>query len=323
MAINGNGKRGQSKKPQEDAISVADAHEGIIDPKLFDRVQRKLAQRERPLQTCRSSRRAAYPLVGLIYCEHCGKPMHGQSCRANDRQGTKQYQYHHYICSTYANYGAGIEMNKTCRRHVIDAGRVLSWIVYKLQEVFLGPGRDVLVEEIKRQLAAEAKTNTTDVKRLEKRAADLDREVGRLVKAIRTIDAAELVEELTIVRAERDRVKAELAQAGRFTDPMDLDAEAEQVADGLWEIGEQLTASDPAVLREVLSRFVSRIICRFDHKPGKGRSRSPFTEGTVELREQSLFSVCGVVARTARRVPGRSLRLTVSRATRSLSRSTV
>ena len=33
-----------------------------------------------------------------------------------------------------------------------------------------------------------------------KRAAELDREVGRLVKAIRTIDAAELVEELAIVR---------------------------------------------------------------------------------------------------------------------------
>jgi len=187
----------------------------------------------------------------------------------------------------------------SCGRNPIDANRVLSWIVHKLQEVFLGPGRGVLVEEIKRQLAAEATTNTGDVKRLEKRGADLDREVGRLVRAIRTIDAAELVEELVLVRTERDRVKAELARAGRFTDPTDLDTEAEQIADGLLEVGGQLTASDPAVLREVLSRFVSRITCRFDQKPGKVRSRSRFVEGTVELREQSLFSVLGVMAQAS------------------------
>ncbi len=297
VALNGNGKRGRRQKPQEDAIAVENAHEGLIEPKLFNRVQRKMKQRERPF--CRRSHRANYPLAGLIFCEHCGKPMYGSSLHAKDRQGSQRYAYHQYVCGTYANRNG--PSNGSCGRNPIDANRVLGWIVHKLQEVFLGPGRGVLVEEIKRQLAAEATTNTGDVKRLEKRAADLDREVGRLVKAIRTIDAAELVEELTLVRTERDRVKAELAQASRFTDPTDLDTEAEQIADGLWEIGEQLTASDPAVLREVLSRFVSRITCRFDYRTCKSRSRSRFVEGTLELREQSLFSVFGVMAQASRR----------------------
>ena len=185
--------------------------------------------------------------------------------------------------------------NETCGRNPIDAQRVLGWLVHKLQEVYLGPGRDALVQEIKRQLKAEPKANSGDVERLQKRAADLEREVSRLVKAIRTIDAAELVEELALVQAERERVKAELAQAGRLTDPVDLDAEAERIADGLWEIGEHLNDSDPAVLREVLRQFVSRITCRWETSKGKSRSRSRLVGGTVELRAQTPFSVCGAV----------------------------
>ena len=136
------------------------------------------------------------------------------------------------------------------------------------------------------------------MERLQKRAADLEREVSRLVRAIRTLDAAELVEELALVQAERDRVKAEIVQAGRFTDPVDLDSEAERIADGLWEIGEHLNDSDPAVLREVLRQFVSRITCRWETSKSKSekQTRCRLVGGTVELREQTPLSVCGVVA---------------------------
>ena len=99
-----------------------------------------------------------YPLTGLIVCEHCGKPMCGNSLRTNDRTGEQVYRYQQYVCATYAGYGRDCRHNTTCGRNAIDANRVLRWIVHKLQEVFLGPGRGVLVEEIKRQLAAEVKT---------------------------------------------------------------------------------------------------------------------------------------------------------------------
>jgi site-specific DNA recombinase len=293
VATNGNGKhRGRRLKPQEDAISVDGAHEGIIPVALFNRVQRKLPQQgEKPYVP---KRKANYPLAGLIFCGHCGQPMYGNSLHAKDRQGDKQYEYSQYICRSYAN-GNG-PTNATCGRNPIDAGRVLGWLVHKLQEVYLGPGRAALVQEIRKQLQAEPKANSGDMERLQKRAADLEREVSRLVKAIRTLDAAELVEELALVQAERDRVKAEIAQAGRLTDPMDLDAEAERIAEGLWEIGQHLNDPDPAVVREVLHQFVERITCRWKTSKGKSRTRSRLVGGKVELREQTPFSVCGVMA---------------------------
>jgi DNA invertase Pin-like site-specific DNA recombinase len=295
VPTNGNVKRrGRRWKALEDAITVDGAHEGIIPIALFNRVQRKLPSRgEKPY---RPSRRADYPLSGLIFCGHCGQPMYGNSLHAKDRHGSKQYEYHQYICSTYANRNG--PSNSTCGRHPIDAARVLGWLVHKLQEVFLGPGRDALVQEIKKQLQGETKANSGDVERLQKRAADLEREVSRLVKAIRTLDAAELVEELALVQAERDRVKAEIVRAGRFADPVDLDSEAERIADGLWEVGQHLNDAEPAVLRELLRQFVSRITCRWETSKSKSKNqtRSRLVGGTVELREQTPLSVCGVVA---------------------------
>ena len=294
VSTNGNSKhRGRRQKPLEDAIAVEGAHKGIIPVALFNRVQRKLPQCEKPY---RPSRRADYPLAGLIFCGNCGQPMYGNSLHAKDRQGSKRYEYSQYVCSTYVNHGGNGPRNETCGRNPIDAQRVLGWLVHKLRQVYLGPGRDALVQEIKKQLKAEPKANGGDVKRLQKKAADLEREVSRLVKAIRTLDAAELVEELALVQSERDRVKAEIVQAGRFTDPVDLDAEAERIADSLWEIGQHLNDSDPAVLREVLHQFVSRITCRWETSKGKSRTRSRLVGGTVELREQTPFSVLGVAA---------------------------
>jgi DNA-binding ferritin-like protein (Dps family) len=284
----GNGKhRGRRRKALDDAISVDGAHQGIVPVALFNRVQSKLPK-SKPYQP---KRKAPYPLAGLMFCGHCGQPMYGNSLHA--KKGDKQYAYHHYICSSYVN-----TLNSTCGRNPIDAALVLRWLTQKLHEVYLGPGRAALVQEIRSQLKAEPKANKSDMKRLEKRAADLEKEVSRLVKAIRTLDADELVEELSLVQAERERVKAELAQAGKLAGPVDLDAEAERIANQLWEIGERLTDSDPAVLREVLQLFVSRITCRWE-RIGKTQRRSRLIGGTVELWPQTLSSGFGVMAQAS------------------------
>jgi site-specific DNA recombinase len=264
----------------DEALDVADVHEGFIDREQFDRVQRKLASQKRRHA---SGVRVEYPLTGLLVCVHCGKPMQGHG--STDHGKHRTYVYKQYNCSTYLKYGNDHGRNATCLSHNLDAQRVLGWLVQKLQETFLGPRRAELVKEIKAELTAAAKANGGDVERLTKRAADLDREVGRLVKAIRTIDASELIEELAIVRTERDRVKAELAQARKTSAPADLDVEAERLADTLAELGERLNDAEPAVLREVLRQFVSQIVCEWEpYETRAGKPRRRFQRGTVELR---------------------------------------
>ena len=306
IATNNRGKRKWRRKPAGEAIAVDGVHEGIIDPKLFARVQRKVARHNGHRRT---GTKARYPLSGLIYCEHCGKTMEGNTRRLFGSDGGTAHEYPQYLCGTYSKFGPDGQNNTTCGHHPIDAQQVLAWLVYALQKTFLGPGRESLVQEIKKQLNAEPKANSGDVARLEKRAADLEREVSRLVKAIRTIDAAELVEELALVQAERDRVKAGIATAGRFTDPMDVDTEAERAADMMLDLGKRLTDPDPAVLREVLRQFVSRIDCRWKQEPSKtGKQlRCEFLKGTVRLRPQPLDDAsCGEVGHSSKHRPSPS-----------------
>jgi DNA invertase Pin-like site-specific DNA recombinase len=201
--VDGDGKR---PNDQADVIERDGTHQGIVPRKLFQAVQKKLAAgRHHP-----HARRAEYPLSGLMFCAHCGRPMHGKA-----RQGQRvhgDYHYHQYICGSY-----GTESG--CGHFTVSAARVAKWLVTALQAEFLGPGRVELVAEIKRQLRAGAKTSKADVRRLTARLADLDQQVGRLVKAIRTTDAPELVEELAAVRQQRQAVQEALQQATRYQAP--------------------------------------------------------------------------------------------------------
>jgi len=308
---NGNGKRpGKTTevfKPAEEAITVVGACAGIIPAEQFERVQRKLGNPDRSRRK-KSRARAAYPLRDLIVCEHCGKPMYGQTRRFHDGRNRLPYHKVEYICQTYSNHGRGTAGNQTCGHHTIEAARVTAWVIHALQQAYLGPGRAALVEETKRELKRQNKGRGKDSDRLQKRATELDREVGRLVKAIRTIDAAELVEELAIVRAERDKVRAELAQASTTNHVEDIDAEAERIADGVRDLTQKLNDSDPAIVREVLHQFVYRIPCRWDQRTTEdGRLCCSFHSGEVELWEQGLglppqaSSMCQVVAPVSRR----------------------
>ncbi len=264
-----NGKGIVERKPEQDVIAVENAHKGIIPLDLFSRVQASYPRNQ--ASAANPTLPGARPTTPWPDCCSAGiaiSPCTLAPVTARTGGATRRYLWHHYVCSSYSKevYGS------TCGRHRVDADLVMRWLTPKLQEIYLGPGRDALVQEIRKQLKAEPKTSKRDVGRLEKRLADLEKEVGRLVKAIRTLDADELVEELALVQAERDRVKAELTEARKLAGPVNLDAEAGRIADQLWEAGERLGDSDPAVVREVVRQFVSRIICRWE--AGNARSTS-------------------------------------------------
>jgi len=154
------------------------------------------------------------------------------------------------------------------------------------------------VAEIRRQLKAEAKTSQQDLKRLEKRAVELEREVGRLVKAIRTTDAPELAEELQAVRTERQSVSEGLQRARGLQDVENIDQDAEAVADELHGLGEGLQSDDPAVVREIFRRLVQRIECRWEPVPSKGRGSGKnqayrLVGGVVYLHDPRIVTCAG------------------------------
>ena len=285
-----NGRGGPRRQnDQTDQIVQAGTHQGIVSAKLFARVQKRLAAGGQK----RYARRAEYPLSGMIFCRHCGLSMHGTT-----EGKTGSYRYRRYICQTYR--GDKHRNASGCGHYMVPAERVAKWLVNALQAEFGadGPGRAELVTEIKRQLRAGAKGSKQDTKRLTARLADLDLQVARLVKAIRTTDVPELAEELAIVRRDREAVQEALLHAGRYQAPQDVDREADATADELGRLVGSLDDGDPATVRQVFGLLVSKITCSWEQTTCRsGRQRCKLVEGEVELRNLGLQSVlCGGVA---------------------------
>ena len=262
----------------KDPIAIDDVSEGIVDPKLWDKVQRKLAKNGK------RGRKPTYPLSGLLICEHCGKPLSGQ--HLDRRRGKRRYAYHQYVCSSYL----ADSKRATCHHYQIDAERVLGWLVPTLREVYIGRGRDYLVDVIKQQLKANGKDGGSDAKRMKKRLAKLDVEVGRLAKAIRVTDAPEVLDELVAARREQDAIKAEMAKQTGIPGN-DIDREAERRADELCQLGDILDDTDPATVRELLGKVVHQIHCRWEpfRTTKTGRVRTRLIGGWVYFKESDLF----------------------------------
>ena len=205
------------------------------------------------------------------------------TAKIKNAKGEIRYKYQRYICGLFALYGRDDATNKTCGYHNINAARALEWLVWKIKETYLGPGRDALEEKIEAKLKGRNEPKAGDGERLQKHLAELDRQVNRLVMAIRTTDAAELAEELATVREERDTVRTAIASAKKPTLRKASETEPQQIADQLRRKSQQLTSANPALLRELLRRFVATIECRWSVRPGK-HNFYQLREVRVELR---------------------------------------
>jgi DNA invertase Pin-like site-specific DNA recombinase len=279
------GRRGA--KPAGECILV-EGSDGLVEDELFDRVQRRLQQRAR-----RQAPRARFPLSGLVICGNCGLPMTGRTIKQRNPTG-KQYVYVVYTCKRYLEDGP----RSGCGNFHVRADRLLNWLVGALQQAFLGPGRDELVQRVRSDLEARTDRSGDDTGRLRKRLAALDGEIGNLVRLARmTPDVAEVAAELERLQSERETVKAELARVAGATCPDDVETEAQRVADRLWQLGEAMKTAKPETLRELIRQAVSRIVCRFEKGTTKtGRTRCKLVKGKVLLRPSpwwSFLSGCG------------------------------
>jgi hypothetical protein len=286
------GKPIRRARGSEDAITRKGAYEGIVSVALFGRVQRKMEKRK----TKRGEAKFTYPLSNLLVCSHCGLGMHGKTVKRTDRQGRPKYGYPQYVCQRYDKYGCPPNpFNETCHHHTVRGDRLEAWLIPQLQGALLGPGREELVREAKRQLKAEAKTNGTDTRRLERRLRELDGEIKNLVKAVRLApDVAEVVQDLKDAKSERQALEGELRRASRLATPMDLDSEAEAVADEVWALGQAFDTADPLELRELFSGIIERVECRFEQVPTQsGGKRTQLVDGEVVLKDCGLFVLNG------------------------------
>jgi hypothetical protein len=89
----------------------------MVDPALWDKVQRRLDEKEGDHSLVKRS--GKYPLVGILYCDHCKKKMHGVPTPYK-----KEYR-----CSGQHDHGCG-----TCKNYKVDEEPLLQFILNLLRE---------------------------------------------------------------------------------------------------------------------------------------------------------------------------------------------
>jgi site-specific DNA recombinase len=266
--------------PKSDWIDTPNAHEPIVDRKTWEAVQRKLVERRK--LTYRHGSNSL--MTGLVFCGHCGGPMHGRT--DINEQGRR---YRRLICSRYNDLGRdACQGNRTSEQALVEV------VIKKIVEDFLDPRNlTKLRAEVRRQLRERNQPQPAAAKKLRSKLTALGKQIDKGAERLLTAPAdltETLAGKLRGWQQERERLRAELAGLENApsvqSSGADLGAKAEAAIDQLHGLRERIKTANPEHVREVLRQTVSRVECWFEHVPygKKGKQQSILTRGLIHLR---------------------------------------
>ena len=157
------------RKPEEEWFRVENTHEAIISRKVFEQVQEQIASRRRQQKDATTQF-----FSGLVKCADCGWSMRF----GTNRQNSKPYS--HYTCS---QYGQGL---RQCSAHYIRYDFLYHYVLTRIQDLSRQAQLDEtellhrLLKGSEQELAANAKRQSAELTRAEKRRTEVDRKFAKL-----------------------------------------------------------------------------------------------------------------------------------------------
>jgi DNA invertase Pin-like site-specific DNA recombinase len=230
-------RRPGQRVAKNEPIVQRDAVPSLVDRTLFDDAQALLAKRKKATRRTGTVR----PLSGLLTCGHCGSPMHADGV--------------HYRCSRGVDHGRGMR----CGGSAIRADAAIEAVAAGLQANLLSPARLRAVKaRLERLVEAQRKEcTTTDTAALERRVADLDRQVAEGIARIPLMPKGlvpELAKNLDGLRAQRDALMRQRDAIGKAQegDRLPIEDRVAQAIAAAYGLRQALSAAEPAVVNHHL-----------------------------------------------------------------------
>lgn len=151
------------QNPKEEWVRVENMHEPIISKDLFDQVQEQIATRRRMQKDATTQ-----IFAGLLKCADCGWSM---------SYAKKDISYAYYVCGRYRAYRY---KGGECTRHFIRYDVLYAYVLERIQHWAKRAKKDEnklpedLLKSGDRERAAAVKKQTAELKKAEKRKAELD-----------------------------------------------------------------------------------------------------------------------------------------------------
>lgn len=194
----------KERKLEDEVVEIAVP--AIIDPELFESVQRQLHARS-PRTTAPRVTTGPILLTGLAVCATCRG---GMTLRTGTSKGGKIYRY--YTCGTCATKG-----RTACKGRSIPMDKLDRLVTDHLCERLFRPER---LADLLNSLSTRRSTNVaalnSRVMALQKQLTDADEKLKRLYQLVETgmTDLDDILKErLNVLKAERDHARAALDRA--------------------------------------------------------------------------------------------------------------
>ena len=159
------------RNPPEKWVRIENTHEPIVSKEVFEKVQQQIANRKRSQKDGTTQ-----IFAGLLKCADCGRAMQYTGIYRDP----KPYRY--YNCGTYKTYGNRGSCGPHHIRYEVLSCYVLERIQYWTRRV--RQGEDQLLTHLlkagDKDREAAAKRQTAELKKAEKRKAEVDRAFARM-----------------------------------------------------------------------------------------------------------------------------------------------
>ena len=292
VKLSPNGQPCAKNNPAEAWIVVENAHEPLIDKQLFERVQARLTQRRRSnvgvgYRTHTKANHDIYVLSGLVFCDHCGRRMHGVSKKR--RTNGEASQRARYMCPTFNRCGLNNPTNCGC--HFVEQDGLVRLLKNKLKcEVLSNDSLKKVRKNLRALLERRRGGGGQSVDALRRRIGELGREIDHASENFLRAPSELLdliAEKLTTLKRQKETAEQELRAMAIANSPTDVAREVDDAIAQLERLGESLDDLDVSRQRAVFQALVDRIDLRFDRKPRGKRFKYPLISGEIHVRTAS------------------------------------
>ncbi len=222
--------------------------------------------------------------MAAAFCDRCGGKMYG--ARITRKKRAKTYIYYKYICSNNRTRG-----DRHCGYCNVHQKPLVEFLLFKLRnDILAGGNRDELERRIRRRIENRNNLDPDAIDHLRKKLRELDADIVQGAKRIILVPddiIGDVSAELSRLRRERDRLAVQIKAVDR-TESVDIEADVKAALDKMWTLADEIDTAEPARLRELIRRMVSRIELYFDTNPKGNRVERPFSKGFFTLREEYL-----------------------------------
>lgn len=145
----------------------------IVDEKLFEKVQKRLASNKNKYKPD-EWKKYPYPLTERLVCGECGKKLGGKSAHGKNRK-------HHYYAHPRQLHSDGVSQNKRCRVETVRAERMEDILLKAIKNLLQTPGL------IEKWLEVYATSNNSEIPALEGKLRKIESEIEQKHKRVKNL----------------------------------------------------------------------------------------------------------------------------------------